>query len=659
MRRESFRLATGKLEGPPFSQADMDRLRREVAGTLDDPAGALEVPSGQPFFLHMLAQSLRVLGDPDWEILTQGEECYANGMPLGCEKPFPRAPQVFAPRSKYRKLDETPFDPCMINYTSAELSADQLEAQFREDERAGMMIATTEGAVKQEFGEGQLLIAAMGALVKPSGQIRPLHDGTHGIRLNNSIKVLDRLEHPGPADIVEIVAQAADAGEAPFCICADIAMAHRRAKVRRKDWPRLGCKARSDSKVIWLNCVGTFGVSSAAILWARLFGCVGRWVLRVLGPGFNLQVIFVDDLHVVVVGPGKFRTLWTIICAYLLVGTPFAFHKFKGGVAVEFVGFFLSYEKACAGVSEKRLAWIIEWIDKAEGAGWYVTGRRFSEFLGRLNFVGRLLTWLRPFLAPLFSFNAVLHRGTVARMPAMVHISLVYIRGELRKVGGLQTVKQMWLAPRESFRTDAKCERNRIVLGGWSLQNGLDPKRAKWFSLEVKPSELPLLFREDGQSSWASTSAEYLASFAAMAAFGHLDGPKAGVRDCVQVNVCGGTDNRSTPAVQKKGLSTKWPLFGFQMCAHSAMNEVNKRLVLNWRPREENSYADDLTNGVFSRFSPHLRVHLSLDQIPLGLLRKLAKAVDEFAEVKSALVTLKSREARMSRREKQDTKTPW
>ena len=436
VRRESFRLATGKLEGPPFSQADMDRLRREVAGTLDDPAGALEVPSGQPFFLHMLAQSLGVLGDPDWEILTQGEECYANGMPLGCEKPFPRAPQVFAPRSKYRKLDETPFDPCMINYTSAELSADQLEAQFREDERAGMMIATTEGAVKQEFGEGQLLIAAMGALVKPSGQTRPLHDGTHGIRLNNSIKVLDRLEHPGPADIVEVVAQAADAGEAPFCICADIAMAHRRAKVRRKDWPKLGCKARSDSKVIWLNCVGTFGVSSAAILWARLFGCVGRWVLRVLGPGFNLQVIFVDDLHVVVVGPRKFRTLWTIICAYLLVGTPFAFHKFKGGVAVEFVGFFLSYEKACAGVSEKRLAWIIEWIDKAEGAGWYVTGRRFSEFLGRLNFVGRLLTWLRPFLAPLFSFNAVLHRGTVARMPAMVHISLVYIRGELRKVGG-------------------------------------------------------------------------------------------------------------------------------------------------------------------------------------------------------------------------------
>ena len=382
-------------------------------------------------------------------------------------------------------------------------------------------------------------------------------------------------------------------------------------------------------------------------------------MLRALGPEYNLQVIFVDNLHVVVVGPRKFKILWMILRADLLVGTPFAFHKFKGGVAVEFIGFFLSYEKSCAGVSKKRLTWIVEWIDKAEGSGWFATGRRFSEFLGRLNFVGRLLTWLRPFLAPLFSFNAVLHRGTVARMPAMVHLSLLYIRGELKRVGGLQTVRQMWLAPRESFRAEAKCEHNRVVLGGWSLQNGLDPKLARWFSLAISPSELPMLFRENGESSWASTSAEYLASFAAMAAFGHLDGPKAGVRDCVQVNICGGTDNRSTPAVQKKGLSTKWPLFGFQMCAHSAMNDVNKRLVLNWRPRAENSYADELTNGVFSRFSPHLRVRLTLDQIPLGLLHKLAKAADEFAEVKPSLVTLKSRESRMSRRKKQETKTPW
>ena len=53
------KLATGKLKEPPFSQADIDQLRRDVAGILDDPAGALEIPPGQPFFLHSISQGAR------------------------------------------------------------------------------------------------------------------------------------------------------------------------------------------------------------------------------------------------------------------------------------------------------------------------------------------------------------------------------------------------------------------------------------------------------------------------------------------------------------------------------------------------------------------------------------------------------------------------
>ena len=231
----------------------------------------------------------------------------------------------------------------MSNYVSAELSSEQLEAQFRKDAEQGMMIATTEGAVRQEFGPDQLLIAAMGAIRKPNGDVRPLHDATHGVNLNNRIQIADRLEVPGPADIFEVVARAADSKEVAFCICADIAQAHRRVKIRRVDWPRLGCKAMSAAKVVWLNCVGTFGVSSAAILWTRLFGCVGRWVLRVMGPRWNLQIIFVDDLHIVVVGADKFVVLWMIVAAYLAIGAPFSFHKFKGGLVADRVYRVLSF----------------------------------------------------------------------------------------------------------------------------------------------------------------------------------------------------------------------------------------------------------------------------------------------------------------------------
>ena len=107
-----------------------------------------------------------------------------------------------------------------------------------------------------------------------------------------------------------------------------------------------------------------------------------------------------------------------------------------------------------------------------------------------------------------------------------------------------------------------------------------------------------------GTESPVATSAELLASLAALVAFGHLEQPIPGAQDCRQVFVCGETDNRSTPEVQRKGSTTKWPLFGIQMAACQALRKVNKRLLLNWRPRDENTWADDLTNGNFSAFDP-------------------------------------------------------
>ena len=232
------------------------------------------------------------------------------------------------------------------------------------------------------------------------------------------------------------------------------------------------------------------------------------------------------------------------------------------------------------------------------------------------------------------------------------------MRDELRSSNGMQAVKQAWLAPRESFRTDAKCEPGKVVLGGWSTKAGLDPMVPPWFSLEVFPSDLPCLFR-DGESGWASTSAELLASLAALVAFGHLEQPIPGAQDCLQVFVCGETDNRSTPEVQRKGSTTKWPLFGIQMSACQALRRVNKRLVLNWRPRDENTWADDLTNGNFSAFDLRHRVKLTLSMLPLELSSKLDSARAEFVQAKATLISLKGKEAAMGEQEKDATKTNW
>ncbi|CAE7523404.1 glyQS, partial [Symbiodinium microadriaticum] len=153
VKRKSMELALGRLESSPFTEEQLWRARERICDLLPAPETAREVPERQPFLLHMLGQSLKLLNDPDWEILCQGPESFAEGVPLGCNGELKRTPQVFRERVKSRKLDETDFQPIMQNYSSAELTQNQLEEKFKQDEALGRMIATTEAAARQEYPE--------------------------------------------------------------------------------------------------------------------------------------------------------------------------------------------------------------------------------------------------------------------------------------------------------------------------------------------------------------------------------------------------------------------------------------------------------------------------------------------------------------------------
>eukprot|EP00435_Cladocopium_sp_Y103_P064471 s792_g26.t1 len=104
LRNEAFRLALGHLQSSPFDPDKLQELRKKIAGLLrpGEEETLLECPERQPFFLYLLAESLRKLEDPDWEILVQGDECFAKGVPVGVEQPLPRTPQVFRRREKFR-----------------------------------------------------------------------------------------------------------------------------------------------------------------------------------------------------------------------------------------------------------------------------------------------------------------------------------------------------------------------------------------------------------------------------------------------------------------------------------------------------------------------------------------------------------------------------
>ena len=54
---------------------------------------------------------------------------------------------------------------------------------------------------------------------------------------------------------------------------------------------------------MWLNCVGSFGIPSAALHWARLMSGVQRATMHLLGQNLLFMLTYVD--HILWLAKGK------------------------------------------------------------------------------------------------------------------------------------------------------------------------------------------------------------------------------------------------------------------------------------------------------------------------------------------------------------------
>lgn len=515
----AFKLVTGKLTASPFTPAVLDSCRGNLANLLKAPDHCLIADKGQPFYLRLLAAWLREFGGPDVAVLVDDKISFASGVFVGEDRPLPRTPQVFPPKDQQKKLDDSDFNPMADNYVLAQLSAAELEAKFREEEALGRMFPSKLSVLQKEYGD-RLRVSSMAAIAKPDGGVRPFHDGTHSVKVNNSIVYQDRIQCPGPAEVAAVVRES---GELKEAVCR--------------------CRADSTSTTVWLNTVGTFGIASAPYWWSRLFSLVGRFVGYVFHDNQSFfHQVYVDDLHGTFLGQRKFLNLWIWLLAFELVGTPFGYHKFSGGCAASFVGYHIRYDLQQVGITTKGGEWLCAWIVSAASSKFVVQARAF-EGIGRLGFVAQLLVWLKPHLDA-WGAEAAVAPGTVGRLPETAVLTLKCILVQLKGGPFLLSAKRLICLEAEAFRTDARCEDGRVVLGGWEV-NG-DTMLARWFSVEMSPSDAPFLFRDE-KSQCASTSAELLASLAALFEFGWLQRDAGRIRRCLghvggltilQTNIC-------------------------------------------------------------------------------------------------------------------------
>ena len=650
-QRAYFMLALGKYEEAPFTEAAMNSLRVSWFKLLEDPASASYLEPGQPFFLEALSQTCRAMGDEDWEVLTRAEDNYARGRRLGVNRPFPRVVAVFRPKGKWREYDESEFQAVNENYASAKAVPEQLEKQFEEEEALGFMYPLSEKEARRRFGD-TLRVASLGAIIKDDGSVRALFDGTHSVKLNNMIVIADRLEFPTPSNVARAMeVQQEDGHNLLIGIAADIAKAHRRFKHAPEDHGYLGCRARPDGPV-WINRVGTFGVACAAYHFARLAGLVGRGALRVAQQAPLFQMLFADDLQIMAGGERKYHDIWVVLLYWLMVGTPFKWSKFRGGVCLDYVGFYFDYFRFNLGLSERRANWIMEFIlDVQKGRG-MIEHRRFTEFVGRLVYAGQVLYWLRPFMGPLHRWKAAIAPGTVALVPRMVMVVLRYILKLLQEKHHLVSCKSPPMVYREAFRTDAKAEDDYFVLGGWETIHSFDTKECRWFSVRVDSSAYPFLFNAQGTAKGMSTVAELLATWLGLHLFGWLDTPGQ------TFSVSAGTDNLANELVMRRQGTTKFPLTYVYMQLEYDLYRCGGHMNLNWRPRELNTESDDLTNGRFDGFSSSRRIDVKFSDVPCKLIHELASFHSEMLEWR------KGGEggtpmARLTKRQKIASKSKW
>ena len=197
---------------------------------------------------------------------------------------------------------------------------------------------------------------------------------------------------------------------------ADVSAAHRLVLHRRKDWALMACRAEQNSNTVWINKVGTFGLSPASFWWSRLYGIIGRVVARCLLQHAFYHFAYVDDVHPTFYGKRMYINFLVWLILQEMIGVPFAYHKFRGKTLVAFIGYELDYGSRLVGLSEARGAWVRSWVEEARKARFVVSVRRFAEFLGRLGFVARVVYWIKPHLAPLYAWAAAASKSHMAKI---------------------------------------------------------------------------------------------------------------------------------------------------------------------------------------------------------------------------------------------------
>ena len=324
-----LRLALGKVDACPFGDQEILELKADIVAGLAERGLMLQSSprDSQDVLLDYRFIELLLSSAQDPEVAIGS---FAEGVRVGPGVRLPRLPALYKAKKKWRLPEQS--DPLLHmeggetgeyawrnNYPAvATLSAEVTEV-LEDQAKRGQVLKLSEQEARSQFPN--LVVASLGAnrKEKPGGIItaRVLHDGTNGISVNRRIRVRDQERFPTAADVKRIMREKAAIGEKSFALTADVKEAHRQVPVDPRDWHLLGCQVSPGSHV-FINKVGTFGISSASYYWSRVASALGRLAQYIVGSRANTwHLLVADDFHLDASGP-EYRTAlisFFVLCA--------------------------------------------------------------------------------------------------------------------------------------------------------------------------------------------------------------------------------------------------------------------------------------------------------------------------------------------------------
>ena len=140
-------------------------------------------------------------------------------------------------------------------------------------------------------------------------------------------------------------------GRKPFVVAGDVSKAHRRIKIRKEDWGFQACRLRAGK--VWLNRVGTYGMTPASYHWARASAAaIVRLTHYLLGAGFPLELLlYSDDFIFAADTKPQVEAIGFAIFFVALIGIPFRWKKFRGGTEINWIGYWIDFRAFRLGIS--------------------------------------------------------------------------------------------------------------------------------------------------------------------------------------------------------------------------------------------------------------------------------------------------------------------